>query len=76
MSSGLRWQDYVGVAVACPSSFPTWTKIIMPDKSEWFCLDSGGAIVENPDGTFWIDMLRPTTDIPFGEVMTVTIIYP
>lgn len=76
MSSGLRWQDYIGVAVACPKEFPFWTKIVMPDNSEWFCLDRGGAIVENSDGTFWIDQLIENATMPFGTVIEVRVIYP
>jgi len=73
MASGLPWQDYVNIAAACPSNWAFGTKFVVQGK-EWTCLDRGGKILEEPDGTIWLDLLTPSAIVNYGTVMDVGII--
>ena len=74
MSSGLRWQDYVDYAIACPVELKFGTKIMIGNKI-WECLDRGGAIVYD-NGTYWIDQLTANPEYKFGQIVEATIIEP
>lgn len=67
MSSGKKWEDWIGKgAIACPSELKFGTKIIL-DNIKYTCYDRGGAIVF--DGkTYWIDILAKNVPYKFGEV--------
>jgi hypothetical protein len=72
--SGLEWDEYVQVAIACPLSYPTWTVIVIVEPESiagiYVCLDHGGAIVETSSGD-WLDFLWPleTWPLKHGEVV-------
>ena len=73
MASGERWQDWVGAAAACPSEFPFWTIITLPDGSEWYCLDRGGKIKTDANGVVWIDLLEEQARYAYGTQVEVTV---
>jgi len=75
MASGLPWEDYVNIATACPSSYPFGTKFIVQGR-EWVCLDRGGKIVQEQDGTIWLDLLSPSAIVSYGTVLDVGVIHP
>ncbi len=63
LANGDIWQKWNGTGIACPEEYSLGTEfIIMGD--EWKCVDRGDAIVTNPDGTIWLDMLTPY--MPYG----------
>lgn len=74
MASGLRWQDYVGKAIACPSEWKFWTKLIVNGR-EWICLDHGGAI-KIVDGIAWVDFLQEYASYPYGTLVEAILIQP
>jgi hypothetical protein len=74
MSSGLRWQDYMDYAIACPSELEFGTKLII-DGRIWECLDRGGKIVFDGE-YYWIDQLTENPKYSFGEIREATIIQP
>ena len=74
MASGLRWQDYIGRAVACPPEWDFGTKLIV-DGREWTCLDRGGAI-QIVDGIAWVDFLQEHANYPYGELVEATLVQP
>jgi hypothetical protein len=74
MSSGLRWQDYVNYAIACPPQWSFHTKLVVNGKT-WECLDRGGAI-QYEDGLPWVDFLQEHTDYPYGSLVDVILIQP
>ena len=76
MASGERWQDWLGRAVACPPSWPFWTKIRLPGGEEFFCLDRGSAIVYGADGLPFIDLLVEYPPVPFGTVLEIGVQFP
>ena len=79
MSSGLHWQEYMDVAIACPAELPFWTKIYIRNDAgkirEWICLDRGGAILYQ-DGVYWIDQLTRNPEYAFGTVMPAVMVLP
>jgi hypothetical protein len=72
MASGLRWEDYVERAVACPAEFPFGTLFVI-DSQVWTCLDRGGAIVRWADGSIWLDELTPKAKMPYGNLVDVEV---
>jgi hypothetical protein len=72
MASGKRWQDYVDEALACPSEYPFGTRFVVLGK-EWTCLDRGGAIKSNKDGTIWLDLLTADAPVAFESVVVVEV---
>jgi hypothetical protein len=76
MASGERWQDWVGRAAACPSQWPFGTVLVLPDGSQFVCMDRGGAITCDSAGVCWIDLLTPTPPVPFGTLLEVRLLRP
>jgi hypothetical protein len=76
MSSGERWQDWVGEAAACPKEWPFWTKLTLPGGEVFYCLDRGGAIVFEEDGVPWIDLLVDVPPVPFETIVDVRLELP
>jgi hypothetical protein len=77
MASGLRWQDYVGSAIACPPEWPFHAKLIINGKT-WECLDRGGAI-KTINGISWIDFLSDGTPFDgyrYGSIFDAILILP
>lgn len=74
MASGLRWQDYMNYAVACPPEWEFHTKLIVAGKT-WECLDRGGAI-KFVDGIAWVDFLQEKADYPYGQIIDAILVYP
>lgn len=72
MASGLRWTDYMEVAIACPPSWEFGTEIVAFGTT-WICLDRGGAI-QYVDGIPWIDFLTAYPQVPFRAIIEVEII--
>lgn len=76
MASGDRWEDHVGVAVACPPEWEFGTRILVgSDRREWVCLDRGGAI-RYIDGTPFVDFLTNDPQYKFGQIIEVELIEP
>ena len=76
MASGLRWQDWIGRAAACPREWPFWTEIVLPGGETFYCLDRGGKITYRPDGIPFVDLLVKVPPVPFGTVVDVQVIFP
>ena len=70
MASGLRWEDWVGKAVACPKAWPFGTKVHL-DGREWTCQDRGGKIICGNDGSCWVDFLVAEPAYKYGTVLEV-----
>ena len=75
MASGLYWLPWMGKALACPMSWPFYTRVIFPNGAARVCLDHGGAI-RYVDGITWIDMLDTGPTYPFGSLVRVKVIFP
>ena len=75
MASGLYWLPWMGMALACPMSWPFYTRVIFQNGAERVCLDHGGAI-RYVDGITWIDMLDTGPTYPFGSLVRVKVIFP
>lgn len=76
MASGERWQDWVGIAAACPVEIPFWSIVILPGGEKFVCLDRGGKIVTMEDSSIWLDLLVANAPVPFGTVLDVTVYFP
>ena len=77
MASGLSWQSYIGVAIACPSQLEFGTKIIVFEKT-WICYDRGGKI-QMENGIYWIDFLSessPFDNYRYGGIFDAILILP
>lgn len=74
MASGLRWQDWVGRAVACPPEWPFGTRVVL-DGAEWTCQDRGGKI-QFVDGLPWVDFLTAVPAYRYGELVDTQVIFP
>lgn len=57
------WQQWVGKGVACPIEYDIGTVFVIRGQ-KWTCVDRGGAIITNEDGSIWLDMLMPY--MPYG----------
>ena len=75
MASGKPWNQYVGVACACP---PEWAfgTIVVLDGNPYECLDRGGAIKYDSNGNTYIDFLTSTPTHSFGEYIEVYVVVP
>jgi hypothetical protein len=76
MSSGERWQDWIGRAAACVPEWPFGTLVTLPGGEQFTCQDRGGAIVTGADGLPWIDLLVEYPPVPWGTVVNVSVTYP
>lgn len=76
MASGLRVDQWIGKAFACPVSLPFFTKIhIVQLGIDGICLDRGEAIVIDKYGSYWFDHLISSPLIGWSSPVDV-IIYP
>ena len=74
MASGASWEKWMNKACACPKEYPFGTKFILPDGSKWVCMDRGGKIVTEADGTIWLDLLTRHTSYHYGKVVKVQVV--
>lgn len=58
VSTGEHWAGYVGKWIACPKVWPIGS-LVKIDGLIFRCSDGGGAIVQNEDGSYWVDLLYP-----------------
>ncbi|HUD44902.1 MAG TPA: hypothetical protein VMR41_05135 [Patescibacteria group bacterium] len=69
LSSGDRWQDWLGRSVACSSEIPLGTKIVIIAPVEvrgvYVCNDRGGLI----EGTRYLDFLDTLQKLPWREAI-------
>ena len=72
MANGHRWQDWVGVAIACPRELEFGTKIKIGERV-WTCMDRGSRITKQGD-TYWVDMLTPYSLYNYGELVVGEVI--
>ncbi|KKL00950.1 hypothetical protein LCGC14_2627750, partial [marine sediment metagenome] len=72
MANGERWQDNIGLAIACPKELEFGTKIKIDDRV-WECKDVGGKITKDGE-IYWIDMLTPYPLYNYGEIVLGEII--
>lgn len=72
MANGERWQDWVGVAIACPKELEFGTKIKVDDRV-WICKDRGSKIVKDGEA-YWIDMLTPYSLANYDTVVVGEIV--
>jgi hypothetical protein len=74
MASGARWDRWIDRACACPPEYPFGTTFMLPDGSEWVCMDRGSRIVIEPGGVIWLDLLTARTKYKYGELVTVEVL--
>ena len=72
MANGERWQEWVGIAIACPPELDFGTKLKIGDRV-WTCKDVGGAIKKEGE-LYWVDMLTPEQLYDYGEVVKAEIL--
>lgn len=75
-SSGEKWEDWLNRGVAAPATIPFWTKVILPGGEVFTVIDRGSKIIEETDGSIWLDLLVNNPPVPFGTLLPVTLIYP
>ena len=73
MASGLRWQDWINKACACPIEYPFGTRFKLANGSIWECQDRGGAIV-TAGGVPWLDLLQQKASYSFGSIQNVEVL--
>ncbi len=67
MANAEKWQENIGIAIACPKELEFGTKIKINGRV-WECMDRGSRI--NKDGeVYWIDMLTPYPLYDYGEIV-------
>jgi len=72
MANGERWQDWVGVAMACPKELEFGTKIKIGERV-WVCKDRGSKIVKDGEA-YWVDMLTPYSLANYDTVVVGEIV--
>ena len=68
-ASGARWQDWVGVGVACDFDWPFGTQIKAFGQT-WVCVDRGG-MIQAP----WVDFLVEVPHAAYGEMVDAYILF-
>ena len=74
MASGMKWEDNLNYAVACPAEFPMYSRVVLP-FGEFRCLDRGSMIIMI-NGVPWIDHLSEVPHFNYGFLMDVKIYEP
>jgi hypothetical protein len=77
MASGKHWEEYVGVAIACPPQWEFGTELVVHGKT-WICYDRGGAI-QMEDGIGWVDFLSETSPFDgyrYGGIFDAILVSP
>jgi len=72
LANGERWQEWVGLAIACPKELEFGTKLRINGR-EWVCKDRGSKITKDGD-TYWVDMLTPEALVDYGSIVKADII--
>jgi len=72
MSSELRWENFVGIAAACPPEWPLGTWVEAPGIGAWVCLDRGGAVL-CVDEVCVVDILAESIGDLDGQTITATV---
>ncbi len=72
MSSELRWENFVGIAAACPPEWPLGTWVEAPGIGAWVCLDRGGAVL-CVDGVCVVDVLAESIGDLDGQTINATV---
>ena len=78
-ADGSNWRKLYNEGIkilACPPEFPIGTKFYIRGD-EWICKDRGGAIVRNPDNSYWLDLLADTMpySMTWGQMEIVEVQY-
>lgn len=73
-ADGDSWEEWVEQAVACPPEWPFGTQVVF-DEQTWICKDRG-AQIRYVNDVPWVDFLTETPAHEFGDILTVTVIYP
>lgn len=74
MANNERWQDWVGIAIACPGEWAFETRLVIADQI-WVCKDHGEDIKYDENGYPWIDMLiSDPSPYSFGDIVEATIL--
>jgi len=80
MAAGHDAREWYDKALACPQSFPLGTRFTITGSrwgladGEWLCLDRGGMVVVEDDGSIVLDLLR--REPIWGERLIVTVELP
>jgi len=72
LANGKRWQEWVGLAIACPPEFEFGTKLKIGNRV-WECMDRGSKIQTDGD-LYWVDMLTYEALYDYGEIVKAEII--
>ena len=72
MANGERWQEWVGLAIACPKELEFGTKLKIGERV-WECKDRGG-MIKKVDNVYWVDMLTLEGLYDYGEVVKAEIL--
>jgi hypothetical protein len=72
MSSELRWENFIGLAAACPPEWPLGSWVEAPGIGSWVCLDRGGMVVCQ-DGVCVVDILARGIDELDGQIINAKV---
>ena len=72
MSSQLRWENFIGLAAACPPEWPLGSWVEAPGIGSWVCLDRGG-MVQCQDGVCVVDILAKGIGALDGQVLNARV---
>ena len=72
MSSELRWENFVGIAAACPPEWPLGSWVEAPGIGAWVCLDRGGAVL-CVDGVCIVDILAENIGDLDGKILNALV---
>jgi len=77
MANGERWEDFLGIAIACPKSWEFGTVVSFPDfgDREFICKDRGGKI-NYVNGVAWVDLLIEFPLAAYGTLTMANITVP
>lgn len=75
IATGESWVGYVGQIVACPTEFPIGT-VFHIEGRDYECRDRGGAIITEPDGRIWLDILTPVSKYYYKQEVPITYTLP
>lgn len=64
--SGLRWENYINIAAACPLDWPLGTWVEIPGVGTYNCLDRGTMVCF--EGVCEVDILAPDLGIFDGNI--------
>lgn len=69
--SGLRWENFINLAAACPKDWPIGSWVEIPGIGAYNCLDRGSMVCF--EGVCEVDILSPDLGIYDGQLFNATV---